>query len=460
MKRYKISFFIVVILITGCSKNFLEEKPNSSILVPVSLSDYQSLLDNSNILNQTGSLPQLSSDEYFIIDKPTFDGLSSQVQRNAYLWQKNLYGGVVGILDWNQLYKAVFYANSVLDGLTKLVRTEANKVEWDNIKGEALFFRSFAFSDLARNFCPVYNETSGDGDLGIPLKTSANIDEIVPRSSLKETYNKIIVDLNEALPLLNENIPTFNRNRPSKVAVNALLARIYLYMGKYDKASIAADAVLASYNSLIDYNTINASSQTPFSYSALETIFSSVQIYDYSTTTGYNSRVEIGVDPTLIQTYDANDLRLPIFYVKNSINNYNVKRGYVGGGNYAFTGLAVDEILLIKAECAARNNNSKTAIDILNKLLVNRYKTGSYVPVGSVSANDALSLVLLERRKELVWRSLRWFDLKRLNREGANILLKRVLNGIEYKLLPNSLLYVFPIPDDEIALSGIQQNNR
>jgi hypothetical protein len=459
MKKYVVIFSMSIICF-ACKKAFLEAKPNSSILVPTTLSEYQSLLDNSQILNQTAGLPQLSSDEYFILDRSSFDALGTETARNAYLWKKDLYKGASGILDWNQPYQAVFYANSVLDGIKNIPITPLNQVEWNNIKGEALFFRALAFSDLSRNFCSIYNEISADHDLGIPLRMSADIDIILQRASLKDTYARIIQDLNESLNLLKDNVPTFNRNRPSKAAVYALLSRIYLYMGKYSDAAISSNSCLSNYNSIIDYNGVDTISEIPFGFNTNETILYTSQIFAYGGSTGYTEQTEIGVDPELIKLYDSNDLRLPLFFLKNSVGNYNVKRGYVGEGYYPFTGLAVDEVMLIKAECAARANNPQLSIDILNQLLVNRYKKGTFVRLNSMSSKDALSLVLLERRKELVWRALRWFDVKRLNKEGSNIILKRVFDGIEYTLQPNSPLFVFPIPSDEITLSGIEQNIR
>ena len=71
-----------------------------------------------------------------------------------------------------------------------------------------------------------------------------------------------------------------------------------------------------------------------------------------------------------------------------------------------------------------------------------------------------MALILLERRKELLMRGLRWMDLKRLNMEGAAITLTRTVNGQVYTLPPNDLRYALPIPEDVIAISGMQQNPR
>jgi hypothetical protein len=77
-----------------------------------------------------------------------------------------------------------------------------------------------------------------------------------------------------------------------------------------------------------------------------------------------------------------------------------------------------------------------------------------------VDATEALNIILIERRKELLMRGLRWMDIKRLNKEDAGIVMKRTINGQTYTLLPNDLRYSFPIPEDVISLSGMQQNPR
>jgi hypothetical protein len=100
------------------------------------------------------------------------------------------------------------------------------------------------------------------------------------------------------------------------------------------------------------------------------------------------------------------------------------------------------------------------ALSDLNTLLVKRWTNGNFTPFTASSALEAQDTILEERRKELAFRGLRWTDLRRLNKEGANITLTRLLFGQTYHLSPNSPYYVLPIPPDVIALSGIQQNQR
>ena len=119
------------------------------------------------------------------------------------------------------------------------------------------------------------------------------------------------------------------------------------------------------------------------------------------------------------------------------------------------------EFYLTKAECLARNGSVTEAISTLNKLLITRYKTGSYTPVSVTDQQEALSIILLERRKELLFRGIRWTDLRRLNLEASTaVTIYRKLNGTSYKLEPNSPNYTLPVADDVIQLSNIPQNMR
>ena len=165
------------------------------------------------------------------------------------------------------------------------------------------------------------------------------------------------------------------------------------------------------------------------------------------------------VDTLLYRSYSVNDLRKTVFYENNGKTwkgSYNTYQGPPS----IFDGLSTNEIYLIRAESRIRNGNLSGGLDFLNTLLRKRYKTGSFTDLTAATAADALNLVLIERRKELPFRGLRWTDLRRLNREGANITLKRILSGVSYTLPPNDPRWVLLIPDIEVNRSGIPQNPR
>lgn len=446
-----------VVIIGSCKKGFLEEKPSSNIVTPVSVQELNMLLENQNIMNQTAALPQISADEYRIISEQNFYSLPSTTSRNGYVWAKDIYEGETNP-DWDKLFKQVFYCNSVLKSIEE--HNLANSNEGRNTKGWALFCRAYAYFDLTRNFSSAYRASTAETDLGMPLRLTPNVDETKQRSSLKQTLELILKDLDEASSLLISTVPENNRNRPSKAAAFALKARIGIYIGDYKMAELAADSSLKYHDKLVNYNSISRTSTTPFAYNTPEIIFHSSQIVNYSTITGYNSQPAIEVEPDLLKLYESNDLRKSIFFMLNTLNKYNFKRGYVGAGLYSFTGLACDEIYLIKAECLARRGETNLALQFLDRLLINRYIQGTFIPSAATNPEDALALILLERRKELVWRAIRWSDIKRLNIEGRNINLSRQVGQLVFTLPANDLKFTFPIPENEIAMSGITQNIR
>jgi len=72
--------------------------------------------------------------------------------------------------------------------------------------------------------------------------------------------------------------------------------------------------------------------------------------------------------------------------------------------------------------------------------------------------DEALALVLMERRKETLFREVRWADLRRLNQDSGT--LRRIVGDTVYTLLPGDPRYAYPIPAEEINIGGIEQNQR
>lgn len=452
-------YLIALLFLASCSSEFLEERPNSNIIVPSNEEDFQRLLDNFNEVGQAAVLPHLAADEYFIPTRSDWTSSRTAVERSSYIWDADVYGGEVNIEDWNGPYRSIFYANSIIEKIQKSIGTPDGGTLMADAYGQALFHRAKANFDLLKNFSVPYDATTQKTDLGIPLRTDPSIDYLQQRATVQECYQAIFHDLDEALRYLIYQVPVPQRNRATRLAVHALLSRIYLYRGDYGNAELFSDSVLNRYDRLIDYNTISRESNTPFSLVNEELIM-------YGSTNRYNNTDQLNqngtvfLDTNLLALYDSNDLRLQVYFKKYAEGRYIMKRGYNGSGLAPFNGLAVDEVMLTKMECLVRRGELAAASDLFNKLLGKRFRTGTYAQVTFTEADRALGAVLTERRKELVWRALRWDDIKRLNKQGAGIILTRMLGGTEYTLEPNSKRYVFNIPQDEINRSGITQNER
>lgn len=452
--------FYLLLFFLSCSKEKLEIKPSSSTVVPTTLTDFQALLDNTDIMNAGfAGLGEISSDNIFLTTT-NYIALTSIQEKNAYIWNKAIFEGESSF-EWARNYRCAFYTNVIFEGLNKIPVTASNKNQIEYITGQALFFRAFVFSQIADLYAKQYDKnTVNTSDLGIPLRLTAEVNSKTNRSTLQETYDKIIGDLTLAKSLLQDKaVPQYplNKTRPGVLAVNALLARIYLIMGNYDSAFDSADSYLQANSTLIDFNTLSLTSSFPFSRFNVEDTF-----HCTLSNLGALFQSRASIDPTLIMQYDNNDLRKLLYFKSNNDGTNSFKGSYDGTGNPLFGGLATDEVLLIRAECFARKGNSTLALKDLNMLLTNRFKTGTYSAKANLSANESLIEILKERRKELVFRGTRWSDLRRLNLESQfRSTLTRTVNGQTYILQPNDSRYVFPIPDDVLYYNiGMPQNIR
>ncbi|MGJ1501362.1 RagB/SusD family nutrient uptake outer membrane protein [Sphingobacterium multivorum] len=463
-KKIFYNYFVVLLLAVSfsCQKEFLEKKPDKALLVPETLTDFQQLLDNSSqVMNFTPLLNSVSCDDVYIPDNIQVS--FSPFQQKAYRWEKdiyeftNIYNG-----DWDRPYQQVFYCNVVLEGLQSLSASEKASQAYKDIKGQALFARALAFYNLSQEYCAPYGSGNEGQQLGIPLKLATDINAKTERATIEQTYRQIISDLEEAVELLPEKTQYLTRS--SKPAALGLLARVYLSMRRYEQAGEFATKALEFNNKLLDYNII-ASTGTYKMPRALSNLNPEIIFYSILSTTPIAFDNSVFIDTLLQKTYDDNDLRKNLWF-RVGANGMLSFRGNYTGNSSVFTGIATDELMLIKAECLARQDKVTNAMKELNNLLVKRWKTNSagntlYIEQTAATKGDAVKKVLLERRKELLWRNLRWTDLRRLNQEpDFAITLRRVIAGQTITLPPNDKKYVLPIPETIIAQTGMQQNPR
>ncbi|WP_300601957.1 RagB/SusD family nutrient uptake outer membrane protein [Niabella sp.] len=448
-----LTLFLILVLIISMSscKKYLDAKPDKRLAVPSSLSDAQALLDNYKLMNgfypATGQ--ESDGDSYLLNDD--YNRLTITA-RQVYSWDKD----ATNYDAWNLLYQPVLYANLALETIQKVSQDGTNAATINNIKGQALFFRSFAFFYIAAYFSLPYDKNVSQDTPGIPLRLSSDVDEKISRATQAQTYDQITGDLKRAAQLLP--VTSTIRSRPSKAAAYGLLAKVYLTMNDFERAGVYADSCLSIHDVLIDYNNINSSATTPFQTFNDEVLWQcsalqSAAIFSPTAKT----------DTILYNSYAEGDLRKSIFFTKNTDGTHSFKGSYDGSNYYdvPFIGVATDEIYLIRAECNARAGKLQEALLSLNSLLKNRFVAESFSPANLNSQDEIIARVLQERRKELTFRNIRWFDIRRLNKEGKYpVTLRRLVSGQLMELLPNSSRFTFLIPPVVVELSGIQQNTR
>lgn len=454
----KIVYYVLISFLgstlISCNKDILNEKPDKSLVVPATLADYEALLNNTTFVfgtDRKGMMEVLCGDHYVNLK----DVLSASISlRNGYRWQSDIYGEEISDEDWFVSYRQVYNANVVLDGLEKLDKNVQGEAVFNKVKGSAMFYRANAFWTLTQLYTKPYVKANASTELGIPLRLSADFNKPSVRSTLEEAYRQILDDLLVATALLPLQQPY--KTQPNKSAAWALLARTALCMSDYEKALVYAEQCLSTSYQLLDFNELNAAARFPIPDMNDEVIFR-------STLTNYGALFSVGVckmDTALINAYHQDDVRKSVFYVPNADGTYSFK-GHYTGSSVPFGGITVAEVLLIKAECLARQGRLEEAQVTLETLLIHRFKKNTLEKVPYESKEELLAQILLERRKELVFKGIRWSDLRRLNLDSAfAVKLTRRIDGEEYELPPNDPRYTLMIHPAIIEMTGMQQNER
>ncbi|MFT4093433.1 MAG: RagB/SusD family nutrient uptake outer membrane protein [Niabella sp.] len=445
---FNIAIIIIILLMAGCKK-YLQKTSSTSIVTPQSLSDLQALLDDGDNMNTlvTPSLGEAAADDYFQT-LATYNARPDYLKQ-SYTWQPFEY---IAPNDWSKAYSAIYVSNFCLDQLS-VIGKGTNTNEWNNVKGSAYFFRAYYFLNLLWIYGKAYDEETSDADPGIALRTQSDFNIPSSRASVQESFSQILNDIRQSILYLPD-LP-IHPMRPSKCAAYALMARTYLSLRNYDSVYKYANLSLNLKNTLLDYNdaTVSASANVPFQPFNNEIVFFTSMYQNPNISTSLAL-----IDTTLYASYNDNDLRKNVFFRANG-TYMRFKGSYASHSSRLFSGIAVDEVLLMRAECLARFNQIDSAMSDLNLLLQKRWnKSQNYTPLSTSSVNETLQLILNERRKELVMRGLRWPDIKRLNKEGYNLTLKRLIGDEIFQLIPNSNMYALPLPKDIIEQSEMKQN--
>lgn len=440
------SSLLLCTILTGCDK-FLIEKPRKGLVVPETIEQLLSLMRKENESMQDPTFGEISTDDYYW-DNADLNSKTEPV-RKAYSWQQKDVFGSESLTEWLFHYRFIYFANTVLEKLSDIKPVGSEVAEWNKAKGEALFYRGKFLYDLAIIWASAYNTPNRANELGMPIRLNTNFNERSYRSSLTNTYAQIIKDIEESityLPDVAEHV-----TRPSKLAARAMAARIYLSMGDYEKALIHAEDVLKMKSELLDFRTLSASVAFPFPVFNKEVIFHSYMQF---------SVFSFYVNPSLWDSYSPDDLRKTLYFDFQNTGIANFKGSYYARSTL-FSGLAVDEMYLIAAECHTRGVGLGIAKEYMHHLLAHRYKKDKAPILTSLSKEDLLDFILNERRKELVFRGVRWGDVKRLNNEGRDVRMSRYSkDGTVVHLEPHDLRYNLPIPERLIDLSDIVQNPR
>src|SRR5690606_5558219 len=371
--------------------------------------------------------------------------------RMTYIWDANAQNH----LDWDYSFQRIFHCNVVLDEIEEAKLGSMTESDRDIIKGRAYFYRGWSYFHLAQLYVPYYAKGMADSEYGLPLQLVSDINEPVVRSTVHETYSRIIDDLKHAAELLPDRVgvPT----RPSRAAALGALAKLYLIMGDFELSLYYTENSLDINDVLLDYNDVYRDSDIPFEVFNKDVVFHAVM----SARSGVHEQGHAFVDTVLVKKYNEDDLRRAAFLKPDDTGLFRFKGSYDGGNYTLFSGIAIDELYLIKSECLARLGREEEALEVLNRLLSKRWQKDRFVPMQLSPNDDLLTIILEEREKQLLFRGgIRWSDLRRLNEDPryAKTLVRRM--DERYELAPGDVRYTFMLPFSVIEISGMPQNQR
>ncbi|TAE36337.1 MAG: RagB/SusD family nutrient uptake outer membrane protein [Runella slithyformis] len=362
---------------------------------------------------------------------------------------------------WAVGYNLIHDANTVLGKINEY--TSANNQKTANrIRGQALALRGWTHFNLLRYYANNLDRNSTDP--GVAIKTQAGLD-FLARSSVKECYDQIYKDLEEARQILGDVDVAVNtatkRSRIDRTAVTGMLARVALYAKEYDKAANLAQEVIRAV-------PLATRAQFPG-------IWTDGNVSEVLFATQYNSgeggpaldvfspatnRAQWDPARDLVALYSAtDDVRYTAYFTPTStfpgvnrpgrtllVGKYT-GRGTARDGNVNFKVLRVAEMYLIAAEALALTNKSTEGLALLNQLRAARI--AGFTP-GTESGAALTTAIAVERRKELWLEGHRWFDIKRTTRT-----LQRSSECRTNCTLPaTNVAWTWPIPQDEMLANS------
>lgn len=148
---------------------------------------------------------------------------------------------------WELGYRTIGNCNQTIEIYNDLGDPTAEETI---LAGEQYYLRGLVYFQLVNMFGQPYVNNPTE-NLGIPIKLTSNPNDYPEkgRSTVAETYAQIEADLLKGIELMT--IPASGPDPKSncfatKEAAQALLARVYLYMERFDDAATYADAVIRS----------------------------------------------------------------------------------------------------------------------------------------------------------------------------------------------------------------------
>ena len=407
----KLSIFGIaaVLLFQSCKKDYVN--PNAATEEQV-FSSPQGLTGVAVGLQRVYTAGRASS----LYNRVSINGLVTKEltvlnQGNTGEYQLQLGGGSVDGTNslmsglWTSSNKIIYDADKVIEGAKAL----SDKGYASGLIGYASLFKALALGDLSMFWEKV------------PAGIGVNVGFI----ERAQGFAKAITTIDEALTAINANAisTAFTANIPAGInipnALHALKARFSLYTGNYAQALTEANAASLTVKSTFNFTTVNLN---PIFETATST----------NNVTGAIDNTTLGL-PAGLQP-DPADKRLP-FYTTTAYNSKIL--GFAAASTTQWPVYLPGEMILIKAEAYARQNDLVNALIELNKVVTKTPASDPYgvgadlPPLVGLTQQQILDQIYKHRSIELYMSGLKLEDMRRFSRPNS----ERTRNLLPYPFL-------------------------
>lgn len=435
MKNYIYALSVASMLSLASCSDFLDKEPSASVDAPITTaSQLQALLDHTSFISEGAYAHGLCNDdcgitkELYDSDDPYYTDYYFGYKTDMLVFNHEVMAAdnydyiVVGE------YKKIYKANLAINSINEVEGSEAEK---KTVLANAYFDRAWSMFFMAQYYCRPYCDAN-KSELGLPVRLGTDFTETVKRVTLAETYDMILSDLAKAEEnVLQDKVNTNQRWRVSMSAINGLHARISLIMGDYAKAEEYATKALAGAPGLYDYNQIGTYQKSAYNEydEPVKITFPETSRWGLSeyinypefvyARCAYNRAQWLVPSESLLNAYDADDLRLQLF-VEEGYSYYEwlyfsaPRYDQFNNGSEIISGLTTAELALIKAEAMVRQGKWQEGLASLTPLREARFAAGTATALQATSQAEALKQVLAERRREMPF-SARLSDIKRFS---------------------------------------------
>lgn len=440
------------ILVSSC--NFTDLNPTDQIDDNKIFSTTSSLEQAVNGAYGTMSVSQIIRVTAVLSDDVIKGGQNGGAGDDTYQWNYTASTGEHNEI-WSREYKVLNEVNRILKGAENVpTQSKEDEISKANSIGNAKFLRAYNALQLLLFFSDIENPDS----YGIPYTKTPVTLQTPGRNSVAECFSYMLQDLDEAYSLLKQTTPA-DPAYASQTAINAVRARIYLYMHDYENAyKYAKEAISAVPMATKDqYAAIWADQSNADIIWKLPRQAGEERIGTIFFQEDNGSSFEAA--PEILAAFAENDIRRPLFTDKGvDRDGVPVDRVTKYKGTPENVGLAsgkmlrASEMQLIMAEAKARMagglEEANSLLNGIRKERIEGWNSQHY------SDGEILEEILLERRRELCYEGHRFFDMRRFGKA----LYKPIINKT---LEPGNFRWLMPIPQGEIQGNKViaQQQN-